>query len=360
MKRIFLMVVGLLSCAMLFGCGKKDDSGTSGQEGPREPETVSADNVSADGRERKDGKVRSFLTGEWVDEAVGTRRPVSIMLSNVESALPMCGISKADVVYECVVEGSLTRLMGVFEDYDSLEKIGSVRSCRDYFVYYALEFDSIYAHYGQASYAIPLLEADFVDNLSGLSGIGSTVFYRTSDRPNPHNAYASAEGIKAGIDKMGYRNTYREGYTGKFMFAPDGQEVNLDGEDAKMVQPGYFVNKPWFEYNESDGQYDRFQFGDKQIDEMTGEQLSYKNIIFQYSTWQVLDDNDYLAFNCHMGGEMKYFTNGKVIDGYWMRHNGDLGPIKYYDMNLDEIVVNPGKTWVCIIQDTYADKVVIK
>src|SRR5574344_1854532 len=119
---------------------------------------------------------------------------------------------RLDAIYECVVEGSLTRMMGIFENYDALDKIGSVRSCRNYFVYYALEFDAVYAHYGQSAYAVSLLEQPYVDNLSGLSEIGGTVFYRTSDRVAPHNAYASGKGINAGIKKMGYRDTYRDDY----------------------------------------------------------------------------------------------------------------------------------------------------
>ena len=122
-------------------------------------------------RESDGDKVRSYLSGKMVPKETGERRPVAIMLNNIEDAMPMSGVSYADVLYECVVEGSLTRMMGVFENYDGLDKIGSVRSCRNYFVYYALEYDAIYCHYGQSSYALPLLQQDYVDNLSGLAAI---------------------------------------------------------------------------------------------------------------------------------------------------------------------------------------------
>ncbi|HBB60103.1 MAG TPA: DUF3048 domain-containing protein, partial [Lachnospiraceae bacterium] len=158
--------------------------------------------------------VRSYLSGKMVPAEIGDRRPVAIMLNNIDDAMPMSGVSAADIMYECVVEGGLTRMMGVFENYDDQEKIGSVRSCRNYFVYFALELDSIYCHYGQSAYALPLLEEDYVNNLSGLAAIGDTVFYRTTDRVAPHNAYASAKGIKKGIEDMGYRNTYRDDYIG--------------------------------------------------------------------------------------------------------------------------------------------------
>lgn len=314
-------------------------------------------------REESDGKIRSYLTGKLVDKEIGLRRPVAVMLNNIEDAQPMSGTSMADVLYECVVEGSLTRMMGIFENYDDLKKIGSVRSCRNYFVYYALEFDSIYCHYGQSAYAMPLLDQDFVDNLSGLSSEGDTVYYRTTDRVAPHNAYASAKGIKKGIEIKGYDNNYSPDYKGKFTFAKDGDVIIPDSPDsykATHVEPGYLINKPWFDYNENDNKYYRFEYGEKQIDAENNEQLAVDNIILQYSSWEVVDEKGYLGFDCHSGGKMTYITHGMARDGTWIRFDGDTGSVRYFDMNGEEIVMNQGKTWVLIIQDTLADKVVIK
>lgn len=145
-----------------------------------------------------EGMVKSYLTGEPVAEVQGRRRPVAVMLSNIISACPQSGISRAGVIYEAPVEGGITRLMGLFENYDDLEKIGSVRSCREYYVYLAAGFDALYYHYGQAAYAIPLLESDHIDNVNGME-YSEQVYYRTSDRPSPHNAYLDAAGIAAGI-----------------------------------------------------------------------------------------------------------------------------------------------------------------
>lgn len=50
----------------------------------------------------------------------------------------------------------------------------------------------------------------------------------------------------------------------------------------------------WFEYNEKDGKYYRYQYGGPHIDESTGEQLAFDNVIFQYCYGEVRDENDYL------------------------------------------------------------------
>ena len=275
----------------------------------------------------------------------------------------MSGTSMADVLYECVVEGGLTRMMGIFENYEGQDKIGSVRSCRNYFVYYALEYDAIYAHFGQSAYAASLLGQDYVDNLSGLSGIiGGIVFYRTSDRVAPHNAYASSKGIDAGIEKLGYRTTYRDDYKGKFTFALDGEVIEPQGEgsyDAKVIRPGYLINKPWFEYDPEKCVYYRFQYDEPQIDDVNGQQLYADNIVLQYSSWEQVDDKGYLGFDCHSGGKMTYITHGRAEDGAWIRYDGDQGAARYYGNDGKEIIFNQGKTWICIIQDD-SDKVEIE
>ena len=96
------------------------------------------------------------------------------MLNNIKQGCPQSGIANAGVVYEAPVEGDITRLMGIFEDYKDLERIGSVRSCRDYYIFYANEFDAIYAHYGQSAFALPYFEQHLIDNLNGVK-LGKSV-----------------------------------------------------------------------------------------------------------------------------------------------------------------------------------------
>ena len=91
--------------------------------------------MNPDGETQAETQVKSYLTGENVPESIGRRRPVAVMLGNNISGAPQSGIGHAGVVYEAPVEGNITRLMGIFEDYDGLERIGSVRSCRDYYLY---------------------------------------------------------------------------------------------------------------------------------------------------------------------------------------------------------------------------------
>ena len=105
-------------------------------------------------------------------EEVGNRRPYAVMLNNHEIASPQSGTSEASILYEAIVEGGITRLMGVYEQF-STERIGSVRSARHYFVSFADEYDAIFVHFGETKYATAKIKELGIDNLSGLTGIGT-------------------------------------------------------------------------------------------------------------------------------------------------------------------------------------------
>ncbi|MGI6094364.1 MAG: DUF3048 domain-containing protein [Lachnospiraceae bacterium] len=370
MKHYKGLLVFALAAVMLAGCGKKEEAAEPVEEVQEEPEEEVLEAEDPDVEAIPEGQVKSYLTGEYVPEEIGTRRPVAVMLNNIQAAVPQAGIAKAGVVYEAPVEGNITRLMGIFEDYDDLDKIGSVRSCRTYYIYFAREFDAIYTHFGQAVYAVEHLNRDGVDNISGLAAqkdvgpvsgyAGEGIFYRTTDRKAPHNCYTSAEGIAAAIEKNGYRTQYADDYTGHYQFAKVGESVNMDsGYAATYVSPHYAVNDPWFEYDEETGLYKRFQYGAAQIDQLTDEQLTYKNIIIQNFSTIALDDHGYLDLDCIAGGTGIYITDGKAIDITWKK-DSEWGPSRYYDADGNEITLNTGKTWVCAVNNNDAGRIEVR
>lgn len=338
----------------------QEESGSEDDSWHQEPKTdITRGNLE---REKPDenGKVHSYLTGKLTDESKAHTRPMGIMINNIINAIPQAGIANAEVIYEAPVEGEITRLLGIFEDYE-LEKIGPVRSCRDYYIDFAMEFDAFYTHYGQAVYAFDLLNSDMVDNISGLEYqeaagkingyAGEEIFYRTSDRPAPHNAYTSYEGLQKALEKKEYNTELDDDYEGHFKFAADGETITYSDGTAEYIEPSLYSNKPYFEYDSELGQYRRFQYGDAQIDELTGQQLAYDNVIIQYCQIKPYDDNGYLNVNTNSGGEAILFTKGTYQNATWEKKT-DWGPARYYDAQGNEIAINQGKTWICIVQDT--------
>lgn len=398
----------LIAVCMMTACGKTtngpiiQDIEPESNVQSQEQETQEAD--SLDNKEFSviternvvDGKMQSYLTGEWKAEEVVKRRPLAIMVPNNPPAMPQYGLSQASIIYEAPVEGRITRLMAVVEDYDDMKYIGPIRSSRDYFVYEAMALDAIYCHWGLAvPYVSDLLNSSRVDNISqAVSGISSpyeAAFSRRKDRKSggyaqEFTAYMwlepastsdgtdaplnSVKGYEAGVEAKGYGKTYAE--SGRFdkegrdyqayLFANDCKMEYADYPDALEIRPGgsqsnkggYSQNNACFTYNETDGLYYRSQYGGEQIDEMTGEQLAVTNVVFKVCHGEVRDSHDYLAFGVHGTGDAYVFTNGKMIKATW-KHDSDYDANHYYDENGDEIVLNQGKTWFCNIWKEYAE-----
>lgn len=368
---------------LLFGCGNKEEEKTPDSVVEKVPESTPAPTAAASPtpegvpviteREIKDGKMQSYLTGEWKEEEAANRRPIAVMIPNNSPAMPQYGISRASIIYEAPVEGRITRLMAVFEDFDDLDRIGPVRSSRDYFVYVAMGYQAIYCNWGLARpYVEELINRDTVQNISasvqGIYNPANNAFGRVS-RPgyaDEFRGYLFIEGMLEDAERLGYDWEYDDAYVPPFTFAADGvkaQENYEDMEDAVTIYPGgtegnkggYGAYTPFFEYEEKDGLYYRYQNGEKQIDELDGSQLAVANVVFQYCHGEVRDDHDYLAFGVHGEGDAIVFTGGKVIKGTWERYDGDATPAKFFDEDGEEIIFNQGKTWICNIWKEYGE-----
>lgn len=390
MKRKGLTALAaLLAAGMLFtGCGKSEEPEPITElEVAPVPETELAaaptptPTPEPEGpavikdREVVDGKMQSYLTGEWKDESVVTRRPIAVMIPNNSPAMPQYGISRASIIYEAPVEGRITRLMAVFEDFDDLDRIGPIRSSRDYFVYVAMGYEAIYCNWGLARpYVEELINRDTVQNISAaVEGIYNPAHeaYDRVSRPGyatEFTGYLFIDGLLKAADRLGYDWEYDENYVPPFTFTAEGvkaEENYEDADGATLIYPGgtegnkggYGAYNPYFEYHEDEGLYYRYQADKEQIDELDGSQLAVSNVVFQYCHGEVRDDHDYLAFGVHGEGDAIVFTGGKVIKGTWMRYNGDATPAKFYDENGEEVIFNQGKTWICNIWEEYGEYV---
>ncbi len=386
-KSIWMAALAALTITICAGCGKTQEEPQNEQQDAAEQNELSQTEAAQEPsptaepetfpviteREIVDGKMQSYLTGEWKDEKVANRRPIAVMIPNNAPAMPQYGISKASIIYEAPVEGRITRLMAVFEDFDDLERIGPVRSSRDYFVYVAMGYEAIYCNWGLARpYVEELLSRDTVQNISaaveGIHNPANEAFGRV-DRPGyatEFTGYLLIDGMQKAAERLSYDWEYDDAYVPPFTFVQEearAEDYYSEAEEATKICPGgqegnkggYGAYNPYFEYHKEDGLYYRFQDGDQQIDELDDSQLAVSNVVFQYCHGEVRDDHDYLAFGVHGEGDAIVFTGGKVIKGTWKRYDGDATPAKFYDENGEEILFNQGKTWICNIWKEYSE-----
>lgn len=390
LKKLGAWLIGsMLMLGLVTGCGKTEEQTVppAEQEMDNEavtpsveahpeatPEEVEEEAVFITERVEKNGQLQSYLTGEWIDKEIADRRPLAVMIPNNTPAMPQYGLSKAAIIYEAPVEGRITRLMAVFEDFDDLDRIGPVRSSRDYFLYVAMGYEAIYCNWGLARpYVEELINREDVQNISAaVEGIYQPAHeaydrVKRSGYATEFTGYLFIDGMKEAADRLGYTWEHSDAFVPPFAFARDDTDVASYYEAYDSVtkiypggqsgnKGGYGAYNPWFEYHEEDGLYYRFQEGKEQIDEYAdGEQLAVANVVLQYCHGEVRDDHDYLAFGVHGEGNAIVFTGGKMIPGTWERYDGDGTPARFFDREGNEIVLNQGKTWICNIWEEYGE-----
>jgi len=375
------VIAVLLLCALITtgaGCKKKkkpeEVSPTPTQEMTQteKPTGDAAETPDPDGKVEQEeeagheGEVRSILTGEWVKKETANNRPYAIMINNIINAnAGQCGTSEASILYEALAEGGITRLMGIFEDvYDQdgnpIKRIGSTRSARHYYVSFADEYDAIYVHFGETKYATKKIKNLGIDNLSGLTGIGNTVFFRDKSIRAPHNAFASGEGLLKGTKSKKYRTTYKDGYEGQH-FKFYNEDTDLDSTNqVKKLTLKYSSFKPYFVYDEKEKVYKRFQHGGEHIDHNTGKQLAFKNIIVQFVHEYDIDKKHYQTMDItNNKGNGFYISNGVYVPITWEKDESKK-KMNYYDQTGEVLKINPGKTFISIFPDNRKNDVVFE
>lgn len=327
------------------------------------------------------GMMQSYLTGEWKNADIANRRPMAVMIPNNKSAMPQYGISKASIYYEAPMESqSCTRIMGIFEDYDELDHIGPIRSSRLYFLKEAMSFDAIYCNWGLAvPYVGPVINTDAVDNISaavmGIDNPSDEAFERDAERKaagyaTEYTGILTIDGYNSAVKRQGYETTYRDRYEQNFLFAKDGYVATYDDfSDAAIISPGgtsadhagggYAHNKPYFVYDPDTHLYTRYQFGAEQIDEYNDEVLQVRNIIFKICDSWYADNNGYIYMEVEGEGSFYMFTEGKLVTGVWKKEPGDSTATHYYVMGEEEMILNQGKTWVCLIWGDYQSYITV-
>lgn len=349
-KRLIRIALVLAFSTVITACGGGNNVETTSTE----PEPIVSETIKEESQEPEVSEPtgpKSLLTNEITETDLSNKRPLAVMIENTKDALPHYGLCNAGIVYEAPAEGGITRYMGIFDEYEDYDRLGNVRSARPYYIYFAAEYDAIYAHVGQSDDALTILNKKIVDELNGLQA--GEAYYRSNDKKMPHNAYLSSEGIYKDIETKKISTEYTEPYEGHFKFANE-ENLLLDGTDCKEVHIYFMHNKPYFLYDESTGLYTKYEFGKLEEDAYSDNGLTFTNLIFEEAGSKVVGSAGQLDIKTIGSGNGKFFTRGKMIDIIWEKKNEKAKTV-YYMPDGSEIELNTGKTYIALIENAYKD-----
>ncbi|HSX58137.1 MAG TPA: DUF3048 domain-containing protein [Candidatus Saccharimonadales bacterium] len=274
------------------------------------------------------------------------RIPLAVMVENHTDARPQSGLSKAEVVYEALAEGGITRFMAVFLQEDT--KMGPIRSARPYYLDWAVEYGAAYVHFGGSPDALDKINQYHIKDLNGLT-IGPPTFERTSARPAPHNVYSTTDKLRGQADARGYKP---ETIT-LWKFLDDKEIPTRDKRPAtfniKLGFLGTYAYDDEWHYNPDSNSYVRFSQGKASIDAETNTQLEVKTVVVQtVSNYPDPSGHSRLQMNTVGSGDAKVFENGTVVEGTWKKDSRTSRTL-FLDKNGTEIKLNRGKIWIAII-----------
>ena len=290
------------------------------------------------------------LTGEALEE-ITENRPYAIMINNTAKAVPQCGISQADILYEIIAEGSVTRFMAIFEDLSDVDVIGPVRSVRPYFFRMAKHYGAILSSAGGSDEAISLIKQEKYNYLNGIAGAGSAFYrdaWRKANRGYEHSLMTTGENLMKAADKAGYKTTmddvdYGFHFTGEAMTA---------GESASELTIWFYKNgkKTTMTYDGSTGLYVMSQHGETSLDANNDSPIAFRNVVILEADSHVKDKQGHLEVDTTGTGKGYFARDGHLIPITWSREN-DNAHYVYTDESGNPISFGVGSTYVAITPD---------
>ena len=286
------------------------------------------------------------------------QRPVAIMINNFRASLPQSGISKADVVYELLTEGGITRLMCVFHDVDQVPFIGPVRSTRDQFIHLMLPLNAVYVHIGTSIYANNMLNEYSYQNIDGLY-FGTTAFAfddarKRSGYATEHCWYTDPGLIKKGAERVGISFVGTYGPLFNFVEAGEAQ-VTFKNRAAEVSFSHSAESDVSFAFDAQSGTYKKYAFGLPHMDVSNNEQLAFKNVFVFFTDIGYKPDGICLDF-MYGGGSGYYFTNGTYEPVTWEKDKPtDQFVLK--TANGKTLTVNSGKSYITFVEKTTAQHI---
>lgn len=297
-------------------------------------------------------------------------RPMGIMIENHESSRPQSGISSADITYEAVAEGGITRFLNIYYCQAPVQ-VGPVRSARTYFLDFISEYgDSpLYVHVGGANTPGP---ADALSQINRYGwgsyndmnqfSIGFPTFWRDYNRlghatATEHTMYSTTDKLwKFAADERNLTNKDKNGTPWDKGFIPYEFKDDKASSGSQSVHiehwsdyKEYFVD--WI-FDAATNTYTRKNGGAIHVDKNTNKALSAKNIVVLYMVESSANDgyenNVHLLYRTKGTGKALVFMDGKQTKATWSKKSREDKTI-ITDETGEEIKFNRGKIWFHIL-----------
>lgn len=356
-KKLIAFLMCIVIMLTVVSCGKKEDPVPAHE--PEQQDVIPEPEPEPEPEPMPwDLFALNKLTGEYdLDKEFAGTRPVAVMVNNNSHGLPQRGIDECDLLLEIEVEGGITRLMALFADYRKINQVGTVRSLRNQFLDIARPFDAMIIHVGCSQYASSALQAY---GYKTLDAMGCSIVAQDKSRldkyASEHTWFTNPELIEKCIESRGMRKE-DESADSIFKFAEYGKEATVDDGDANSAEWAFsnsYDSK--VQYDQTAKAYKFWQHGDERYDELSGDPIHYPNVFIIIASRPGYYGNGVPEYDYSAGGTGYYLYNGKYEEFTWSKDNA-ASKMVFKNMDGEELEVNPGRSYIAIINTKQADTV---
>lgn len=288
------------------------------------------------------------------DPAAVKRRPLNVRLPNDPAARPQQGLAKADVVFEMIVEGGITRYAAIYHSQNPAA-VGPVRSYR----FSDLHLTQLLKGALVASGAT-VEEGDAVSrsvaagNMLSIDEVRqSAPYYRVGGRPAPNNLFANLDVARQTLNQIG-GGTPVDVPALKFLTTVE-HDATAGGFVGSVIATTVtipFQREPaTFTWDEGSKGYRRSQAGVRTVDPDGAVPILARNVIAIHTNiWLTSVKEDIfgslgLDYRMTGGGKVSIFRDGRRQDGTWKRDK-PLDQFTFFDQQGNEISLSPGQSWI--------------
>lgn len=302
---------------------------------------------------RFSGVLDGFPMSEAEWQARKDLLPIAVMIDNTPNSYPHAGFDRADLIYEALVEGGITRLMAVYWRQEA-DLIMPVRSARTPFVIWVDELGALYAHAGsatttnEANAAGQIIEWGIKD-LNAFSPGSNAAYYRDRSRYAPYNLATSTSALRQAAVGLGFAGPPAV-ESWKFRNPSDPPPA---GEPAEGIEVDFSGRRnAWqliqWKWDPDRRAYGRYQFGGPFTDAASGNQLFAATVIVMQAEARVVDDSGHVLLAQFGEGPATVFTGGRAIEGTW-RKADRKARTRFYDKAGNEIAFERGPIFIEVI-----------
>ena len=293
------------------------------------------------------------LTGAPAGKDYSLRRPYAVMINNIAVAQPQVGVAGADMIWELMDEGGITRMEALYMDPADIPSIGSIRSARIYNVSVARAYDAILVHAGGSDEALSAIDAFGVSDICSVRGrYAAGTFYRDKSRQTygvEHSLFAVGKGIVRSAESLGCSATHPDGYATLYgmTFSETAQtQCTLPAETVAVTYAGGKTTD--FIYDSDVGLYAVAQFGDVYAD--GGETpVLFRNVLILKAWTALQEDGLHLSIRLVGSGDGYFCCGGAYTPIRWYRADEDE-PFFFTTETGEPLALGTGRTFVAVQQ----------